>query len=183
MCIRQVAALVGYGEPQVLEVFKNTFQCRFYWVLFPVEDLGQAVETSTRILTKEKIERVDRQLAGQSSSKPFMDIQDGYSNNKKVATFDTQERLDDKLHKIMFMMSKQTARGSSQNRSVNPKIYQANKEDKLDIIMIKIDIRIGVYQTVVIGEHHIEEEISMDKITEEGHSMIKIIEVILGGEI
>ena len=38
---------------------------RLYWVLFPIEDLRQAVETAKRILTKEKI---DRQLAGQSSS-------------------------------------------------------------------------------------------------------------------
>ena len=34
MCIRQVAALLGYGKPQVLEVFKNTLCMRLYWVLF-----------------------------------------------------------------------------------------------------------------------------------------------------
>ena len=34
-----------------------------------------------------------------------------------------------------------------------------------------------------IGECHIEEELSMDKIVEEGHSMIKITEVSLGEEI
>ena len=66
-CIRQVALLLGYGEPQVLEVFKNTLPLRLYWVLFPIEDLRQAVE----ILTKEKI---DRQIVGQSSSTPFMNI-------------------------------------------------------------------------------------------------------------
>ena len=49
--------------------------------------------------------------------------------------------------------------------------------------MIKIDIKVGLDQTVVIGECHIEVEVSMDKITEEGHNMIKIIEVILGKEI
>ena len=32
--IRQVATLLGYGKPQVLEVFKNTLQTRLYWVLF-----------------------------------------------------------------------------------------------------------------------------------------------------
>ena len=41
------------------------------------------VETAKRILMKEKI---DKQLAGQSSSNPFMSTKDGY--NKKV-TFDT----------------------------------------------------------------------------------------------
>ena len=35
MQIRQVAALLGYGEPQILEVFKNTFPTKLYWILFP----------------------------------------------------------------------------------------------------------------------------------------------------
>ena len=29
-CIRQVAALLGYGEPQILEVFKNTLPKKLY---------------------------------------------------------------------------------------------------------------------------------------------------------
>ena len=60
--IRQVAALLSYGEPQILEVFKNTLPNRLYWVLFPTEYLRQAVETAKRILTKEKI---DWKLSGQ----------------------------------------------------------------------------------------------------------------------
>ena len=38
-CIRQVATLLGYGEPQILEVFKNTLPTRLYWVLFPLDYL------------------------------------------------------------------------------------------------------------------------------------------------
>ena len=53
-CIRQVAKLLGYGEPLVLEVFKNTLSTRLYWVLFPIEDLRQAIETAKRILTKDR---------------------------------------------------------------------------------------------------------------------------------
>ena len=71
--IRQVAALLGYEEPQMLGVFKNTLPTKFYWILFPIEDLRQAVETAKRILTKEKI---DKQLLGQSLSTPFMSIKD-----------------------------------------------------------------------------------------------------------
>ena len=56
---------------------------KLYWVLFPIEDFRLAVETAKRILTKEKI---DRQLARQSSYTPFMSVKDNY--NKKV-TFDT----------------------------------------------------------------------------------------------
>ena len=47
------------------------------------------VETVKRILTKEKI---DKQLAGQSSSTPFMSIKDKY--NKKEVTFDMQDGLE-----------------------------------------------------------------------------------------
>ena len=36
--IRQVAAFLGYEEPQVLEVFKNMFLTKLYWILFPIED-------------------------------------------------------------------------------------------------------------------------------------------------
>ena len=69
--IQQVATLLGYGEPHSLEVFKDTLHTKLYWVLFPIEDLRQVVETAKRLLTKEKI---DRQLAGQSSSTPFMSV-------------------------------------------------------------------------------------------------------------
>ena len=56
-CIRQVTALLGYGEPQILEVFKNTLPTQLYWILFPIEDLRQVVEIAKRILTKEKLDR------------------------------------------------------------------------------------------------------------------------------
>ena len=63
MQVRQVATLLGYGEPQVLEVFKNMLPTKLYWILFPIEDVRQAVETAKRILTKEKL---DKQLTGQT---------------------------------------------------------------------------------------------------------------------
>ena len=59
--IRQVAALLGYGKPQILEVFKNKLPMRSYWVLFPIDVLRLAIETAKRILRKENIYR---QLAG-----------------------------------------------------------------------------------------------------------------------
>ena len=71
--IRQVANLLGYQNPQILEVFKNTLPSKLYWVLFPIEDLRIAVDTATRMLTKEKI---DKQLAGHTSSTSFI-------NNKR----------------------------------------------------------------------------------------------------
>ena len=78
-CIRQVATLLGHQEPQVLEVFKNTLPTKLYWVLFPIADLRSVVETAKRILTKGNI---DKQLAGQTPSTPFMSVRD--DQNKKV---------------------------------------------------------------------------------------------------
>ena len=72
--IRQVATLLGYGEPQILEVFKNTLPTKLYWILFPIEDLRQEVDTVKRISTKEKL---DKQLTGQTSTSPFMSVRDG----------------------------------------------------------------------------------------------------------
>ena len=64
-----------------------------YWILFPIEDLRQAVETAQGILTKEKI---DRQLTGQSPCTPFMSIKDSHSRN---VSFDTREELGDQIVK------------------------------------------------------------------------------------
>ena len=51
--IRQVAAMLNYGEPQILEVFKNTLPSHLYWVLISIDHLMQAVETGKRIISKE----------------------------------------------------------------------------------------------------------------------------------
>ena len=55
-----------------------------------------------------------------------MNIRDGY-NNQKVVTFDTQDRLDEKLDKITSIMSKMTAQGSNQHRPFKPKSYQGKR--------------------------------------------------------
>ena len=92
--IRQVARLLGYGEPQVLEVFKNTVPNRLYWVLFPIDDLHKAVETAKRFLTKEKI---DRQMTGQCST-PFMKLSD--KRSRKTVSFDARDVLGREIVRI-----------------------------------------------------------------------------------
>ena len=77
-------------------------------------DLRQAVKTVKRILTKEKI---DRQLAGQTSLTPFMNIKEGYS--KKV-TFNTMDGLEEKIDKLTVMMGKLVTEDKGQNRQFKP---------------------------------------------------------------
>ena len=175
-CIREVPTLLGYGEPQVLDIFKNTLPMRLFWALFPIEDLRLTVETAQRTLTKEKI---DKQLAGQSSLMPFMNIRDGY-NIKKVVTFNTHDRLDDKIDTLTSMMSKLTSQGTIRINSLNPRYIKAKGEDKQEIIIFRVIIRIDIDQIVEIGELHSEVEVSMDRIIEEGHNMLTPIEMILG---
>ena len=117
--IRQVATLLGYGEPQILEVFKNTLPTKLYWVLFPIEDLRQAVENVKRILTKEKL---DRQLTGQTSTSPFMNIREG--TDKRVS-FNTRDELGDKIDKLTVMMSKLVAIDSYERKPFKPQIYKS----------------------------------------------------------
>ena len=122
--IRQVATHLGYGEPQILEVFKNTLPTKLYWVLFPIEDLRQAVETAKRILTKEKL---DRQLTGQTSTSPFMNIRDG--TDKRVS-FSARDELGDKIDKLMVIMSKLAAKDSHERRPFKPQIYKSRGQGR-----------------------------------------------------
>ena len=99
-------------------MFENTLPTKLYWILFHIEDLRQAVETAKRILTKEIL---DRQLTGQSSSTPFMNIRDGHS--RKVS-FDINEELGDKIDKLAVMIGKLGTRHSGTGRQFKPQIYQ-----------------------------------------------------------
>ena len=108
--IRQVVNLLGYQEPKILEVFKNILPTKLYWVLFPTMDLRQAVEMAKRTLMKEKI---DRQLAGQTSSTPFMNIRDSYRKN---AMFDTTDGIEHKINQLTLMMGKLVTEDKGQNK-------------------------------------------------------------------
>ena len=83
----QVAAMLNYGEMQILENFKNTLPYRLYSTLINVNNLRDAIDLAKRILTKEKL---DRQLTGQSST-PFMKVT---SNNDSLAPKSTEEGGD-----------------------------------------------------------------------------------------
>ena len=119
--IRQVANLLGYQEPQVLEVFKNTLPSKLYWVLFPIYDLRLVVETAKRMLTKEKI---DKQLAGQTSSTPFMSVRD--SQNKRVK-FNTADNLEQKIDRLTIMIGKLVTEDKGHTKPFKPQVCQSNR--------------------------------------------------------
>ena len=51
--IKQVAVLLNYGEPQILELLKHTVPSKLYWILFPINNLREAVRATKRVLTTE----------------------------------------------------------------------------------------------------------------------------------
>ena len=124
ICIRQVPTLLGYGEPQILEVFKNTLPTKLYWVLFPMENLRQAVDTAKRILTKEKL---DKQLTGHTSTSPFMSIKDGMVRR---VSFNNRDELGDKIDKLTVMMNRLVVRGTHEKRPFKPQIYKGRGQHR-----------------------------------------------------
>ena len=79
-----------------------------YWILFPIEDLRQTVETVKRILTKEKL---DKQLTGQTSTTPFMNVRDG---TKRKVSFNARDELGDKLDMLTVVMSRLATKDSNE---------------------------------------------------------------------
>ena len=124
MKIRQVATLLGYGEPQVLVVFKNTLPTKLYWILFPTEDLRQAVETAKRILTEEKL---DKQLTGQTSTSPYLNVRDGTESR---VPFNTRDELGDKIDRLTIMMSRLATKDSYEKRPFKPQIYKSRGQNR-----------------------------------------------------
>ena len=91
--MRQVVALLGYGEPQCLKVFQNTLPSTVYWILFPIGDLQKVLETTSR-------------RAGQKASTPFMSLEDGTGSSKINVIFDLHIVLNVIRDTLTAMMSK-----------------------------------------------------------------------------
>ena len=134
------------------------------------------VERAKRILTKEKI---DGQLSGQSSSTLFMSIRD---NPSRRVTFDTGDKLGDKIDKLTVMIGKLASRDSGSVRQFKPQIYQGKRREKievamLDAVMISEVIKINAGQIVETGDStdKIEVDKGINKIIEE-----EILEVMQG---
>ena len=104
--------------------YSRTLPTKLYWILFPIEDLRQAVETAKRILTKEKL---DKQLSGQTSRSPFMNIRDG---TERKVSFNARDKLGDKIDKLTVMRSRLAARDSYEKRPFKPQIYKSRGQNR-----------------------------------------------------
>ena len=71
--------------------------------------------TAKRILTKEKL---DKQLTGQTSTSPFMNIRDG---TERKVSFSARDELGDKIDKLTLIMSRLAAKNNNEKDHSNPK--------------------------------------------------------------
>ena len=122
--IKQVAALLNYGKPQILELFKNALPSKLYWILFSIDYLRDAVDAAKRILAKEKI---DRQLSGQSGTTiPFMKVGDIHHSNKMVS-FNAHNPIREQLERLTSMVNNMSLHKEDKNRSFKPQIHQKKR--------------------------------------------------------
>ena len=127
----QVAAMLNYGEMQILENFENTLLYRLYLTLINVNNLRDAIDLAKRVLTKEKL---DRQLTGQSST-PFikMTSSDNYpmqTNNKKGVTFNAMETLESNSDCIDRLTSLVSNMKMTMDRKQSPEFTKVDLEIK-----------------------------------------------------
>ena len=76
--IKQEAAVLNYGEPQILQLFKNTLPSRLYYMVYNINNLREAVETAKHMITKKEI---DGCKSGEAAPSPFMKV--NQQNSKK----------------------------------------------------------------------------------------------------
>ena len=89
-----------------------------------IEDLRQEVEIAKRILTKEKL---DKQLTGQTSASPFMNIREG---TERKVSFNGRDELGDKIDKQTVMMNRLAARDSNEKIPFKPQIYKSRGQTR-----------------------------------------------------
>ena len=156
--IKQVASLLNYGEPEALELFKNTLPSRLYWILFPINNLREAVDTAKRVLNKEKL---DKQLTGQASNiSPFMKMRDDTHSGQKMLM------KPQDLKTVTSMMYNMSLQQGKTKKPFKPRFIRKEEEVK-DKVMIEID------QEITIGKDKALDKIDAEMIIE-GISICKI---------
>ena len=128
--VKQVAALLDYGEPQILELFKNTLPSRLYYMLYQIDNLRVVVETTKRLLTKEQMYK----KAGQSTASPFMQVSQGSSKNKdkmekskmnvSFSAVEAIERTTDSIERLATLMDKMDTKLGRREDQYRPRVYQ-----------------------------------------------------------
>ena len=121
--VKQVAALLDYGEPQILELLKNTLPSRLYCMLYQINDLRVAVETAKRLLIKKEMDK----KVGQSITSPFMQVSQNKDKTEKKVSFsavEAMERTTDSIERLAFLMDRMDTKLDRREDQHRPRVYQ-----------------------------------------------------------
>ena len=129
--VKQVAALLNYGEPHILELFKNTLLSRLHYMLYQINDLRVAVEITKRgLLPKEQMDK----KSGQATTSPFMQTSQENSKskskaekNEKKVSFSAVEaikRTTASIERLASLMDKMDTKLDRRVDQYRPRIYQ-----------------------------------------------------------
>ena len=121
--VKQVAALLDYGEPQILELFKNTLPSRLYCMLYQVNDLRVVVEMAKRLLIKEQIDK----RAGQSITSPFMQASQNKDKTERKVSFNAVEvmqRTTDSIERLATLMDRMDTKLDRREEQYRPRVYK-----------------------------------------------------------
>ena len=125
--VKQVAALLDYGNPHILELLKNTLPSRLYYMLYHIDNLREAVEMAKRVLAKEQMDK----KTGQSSTSPFMQISQSSSNNRdkaeKKVSFSAVEAMEwttESIERLASLMDRMDTRLDRREDQYSPRVYQ-----------------------------------------------------------
>ena len=190
--VKQVAALLSYGEPQILELFKNTLPSRLYYMVYNINNLREAVETAKCMLTKEQI---DGHKSGQATSSPFMKVNQ-QNSKKKGVTFNAMETIQkqgdsiDKLTSLMNELSSKLDRKDNSSQ-YKPRIHSGRNrghvdKGRTDIILEKgLTAETEVHTIIAVETEEIikTRTIMVLEIIEIGTEITRIIDPITEGKI
>ena len=166
-----MVVLLNYGEPQILELFKNTLLSRLYYMLYQINDLRVVVETAKRLLTKEQLDK----KSGQATTSPFMQTSQGNSkskgkvekNEKKVcfSAVEAIERTTNSIERLASLMDKMDTKLDRREDQYRPRIYQGRGRG-VAIDKITIGLEIGLIAETSIKITIEEEEITIEVVIE-----------------
>ena len=160
-------------------IIQNTLPSKLYWILFPINNLREAVEVAKRVMNKEKL---DKQLTGQASNiSPFMKLgDDTTSAQQKMLNPQEIEAISSRVYNMSLQQDKtakpfkpqvyqRRGRGQTQN-------YDRNRpETTLD--KVKILVKIDAVLTI---EEMGTRKISVEIIAEVEAEILTEITVMTG---
>ena len=122
--VKHLAALLNYGEPQILELFKNTLPSRLYYMLYQIDHLRMTVETAKRLLTKEQIDKKSGQATASLFMKNSPENSKSKNKNEKKVSFSAVERTTDSIERLASLMDKMDTKLDKRDNQYRPRIYQ-----------------------------------------------------------